>query len=184
MDRVGQDIRLALRGFRRTPGFVATAVIILALGIGMSVAMFTLFRTVLVRQLPVVDQDRVVVMWTYAADPTADAVTGTKDLSVVRAESRTMSAIAAVAHWPATSTPFEYGQSSVELKRGMVTGNFFEVLGVRPALGRLFNAGDDEPAGLPPTDVSITRALVLSYSAWARSSAVTRRWWAATWWSR
>ncbi len=53
MDRVGQDIRLALRGFRRTPGFVATAVIILALGIGMSVAMFTLFRTVLVRQLPV-----------------------------------------------------------------------------------------------------------------------------------
>jgi predicted permease len=166
MDRVRQDIRLALRGFRRTTGFVATAVIILALGIGMSVAMFTLFRTVLVRQLPVVDQDRVVVMWTYAADPAADAVTGTKDLSVVRSESRTMSAIAAVAHWPATSTPFEYGQSSVELKRGMVTGNFFEVLGVRPALGRLFNAGDDEPAGVPPTDVSITRALVLSYSAW------------------
>ncbi|HEY9426721.1 MAG TPA: hypothetical protein VIR34_06170 [Gemmatimonadaceae bacterium] len=85
MDRVRQDIRLALRGFRRTPGFVATAVIILALGIGMSVAMFTLFRTVLVRQLPVVDQDRVVVMWTYAGDPTADAVTGTKGLSVVRA---------------------------------------------------------------------------------------------------
>jgi predicted permease len=166
MDRIQQDIRLALRGFRRTPGFVATAVIILALGIGMSVAMFTVFRTVLVRQLPVVGQDRVVVMWTYGSDAAADIVTGTKDLSVVRDESRTMSAIAAVAHWPATSTPFEYGQSSIELKRGMVTGNFFELLGVRPALGRLFSPGDDEPAGAPPTDVSITRALVLSYSAW------------------
>ncbi|HET7551106.1 MAG TPA: ABC transporter permease [Gemmatimonadaceae bacterium] len=166
MGRTWQDIRLALRGFRRTPGFVATAVIILALGIGMSVAMFTVFRTVLVRQLPVVGQDRVVVMWTYGSDAAADIVTGTKDLSVVRDESRTMSAIAAVAHWPATSTPFEYGQSSIELKRGMVTGNFFELLGVRPALGRLFSPGDDEPAGAPPTDVSITRALVLSYSAW------------------
>jgi predicted permease len=166
MGRTWQDIRLALRGFRRTPGFVATAVTILALGIGMSVAMFTVFRTVLVRQLPVVDQDRVVVMWTYAADPATDAVTGTKDISVVRQESRTMSAIAALAHWPASSTPFEYGQSSVELKRGMVTGNFFEVLGVRPVLGRLFNPGDDEPPGASPTDASFTRALVLSYGAW------------------
>lgn len=166
MGRSWQDIRLALRGFRRTPGFVVTAVVILALGIGMSVAMFTVFRTVLVRQLPVVGQDRVVIMWTYATDPTTDAVTGTKDLSVVRAESRTMSAIAAVAHWPAASTPFEYGQSSVELKRGMVTGNFFEVLGVRPVLGRLFNTGDDEPAGVPPSAATTTRALVLSYSAW------------------
>src|SRR5690348_17858049 len=126
MGRTWQDIRLALRGFRRTPGFVATAVIILALGIGMSVAMFTVFRTVLVRRLPVVDQDRVVVMWTYVADPNTDVVTGTQDLAVVRRESRTMREIAAVAHWPATPAPFAYGERSVELNRGMVTGNFFD----------------------------------------------------------
>src|SRR3954471_19044829 len=109
MDRLSQDIRIALRGFRRSPSFVATAVIILALGIGMSVAMFTVFRTVLVRRLPVIDQDRVVVMWTYRADPATDYVSGTKELSIVRKESRTMRDIAAVAHWPATSSPFRYG---------------------------------------------------------------------------
>ena len=59
MSRIWQDVRFALRGFRRSPSFFLTAVIILGLGIGMSVAMFTVFRTVLVRRLPVVDQDRV-----------------------------------------------------------------------------------------------------------------------------
>ena len=166
MHRTWQDIRLALRGFRRTPSFVATAVIILALGIGMSVAMFTVFRTVLVRRLPVVGQDRIVVMWTYAADPATDVVTGTKDLSVVRQESRTMRDIAAVAHWPATSSPFTYGQQSVELNRGMVTGNFFDVLGVRPALGRLMRPSDDEPPGASPANPRGAHALVLSYHAW------------------
>src|SRR5690348_15192281 len=166
MGRTWQDIRLALRGFRRTPGFVATAVIILALGIGMSVAMFTVFRTVLVRRLPVVDQDRVVIMWTHAGDENTDVVTGTKELSVVRKESRTMRDIAAVAHWPATSSPFTYGQQSVELNRGMVTGNFFDVLGVRPALGRLMRPSDDEPPGASPADPRGAHALVLSYHAW------------------
>jgi len=157
---------LALRGFRRAPGFFAVAVVIVALGIGMSVAIFSVFRTVLVRRLPVVDQDRIVVMWTYTSEPATDVATGTKELSVVRQESRTMRAIAAVAHWPATSSPFEYGDRSIELNRGMVTGNFFDVLGARPALGRLFNPGDDEVAGASPADSRTTRALVLSYRAW------------------
>src|SRR5689334_23817024 len=97
-DGIAREFRFTLRGIRRSPGFFATAVVIVGLGIGMSVAMFTVFRTVLVRRLPVVEQDRVVVMWTYGADPGADLVTGTKDLSIVRRESRTMREIAAVAH--------------------------------------------------------------------------------------
>jgi hypothetical protein len=76
MDRLRQDLRFALRGFRRTPGFFITAPTILALGIGMSVAIFTVFRTVLIRKLPVVDQDRVVVMWTYRSDPKVEAAAG------------------------------------------------------------------------------------------------------------
>src|ERR1043165_7158111 len=106
MHRLTQDLTFARRGFRRTPGFFVTAVIILGLGIGMSVAMFSVFRTVLLRRLPVVDQDRVAVMWTYRDDPHADYVAGTKELSVVRRESRSMVDIAAVAHWPATESPF------------------------------------------------------------------------------
>jgi len=160
-------ISLALRGFRRSPGFFAVAVLIVGLGIGMSVAMFSVFRTVLVRRLPVVDQDRIVVMWTYASDPNTEVSLGTKELSVVRRESRTMREIAAIAHWPATSSPFEYGDRRIELNRGMVTGNFFDVLGARPSLGRLFTPGDDEAPGSSWWNTQhVSRALVLSYRAW------------------
>jgi len=160
-------ISLALRGFRRTPGFFAVAVVIVGLGIGMSVAIFSVFRTVLVRRLPVVDQDRIVVMWTYATEPNTEVSLGTKELSVVRKESQTMREIAAIAHWPATSSPFEYGDRSIELNRGMVTGNFFDVLGARPSLGRLFNPGDDEAPGSSWWNTQhVSRALVLSYRAW------------------
>src|SRR5256886_15639391 len=119
MNRFSQAVRYTVRAFRRTPAFFVTAVVILAIGIGMSVAMFSVFRTVLVRRLPVVEQDRVVVMWTYVSDPNTDVVTGTKDLSVVRRESRTMREIAAVAHWPASPLPFQNGDRSLELNRGM-----------------------------------------------------------------
>src|SRR4029453_17092644 len=163
MSAMSHELRFALRGLRRAPGFFATAVTILALGVGMSAAMFSLFRTVLVRRLPVVDQDRIVVMWTYASDPNTEVSLGTKELSVVRQESKTMREIAAIAHWPATSSPFQYGEQAIELNRGMVTGNFFAVLGARPALGRLFRPSDDEVPRMSPTD---TRALVLSYRAW------------------
>jgi putative ABC transport system permease protein len=176
---IPHDLRFAVRGFRRAPGFFLTAVVVLALGIGMSVTMFTVFRTVLVRRLPVVDQERVVVLWTYASDPTAEVSAGTKAHSVVRRESRTMREVAAVAHWPATSSPFEYGDRPVELNRGMVTGNFFEVLGARPALGRLFRPGDDEVPGSSLGESRSPRALVISYRAWrekfgADSSVVGR----------
>ena len=157
------EIRFATRAIRRTPGFFAIAVTILALGVGMSAAMFSLFRTVLVRQLPVVDQDRIVVMWTYSTDPNTEVSLGTKQHSVVRQESRTLRDVAAIAHWPATAAAFKYGDASLELNRGMVTGNFFDVLGSRPALGRLFKPSDDEVPGMPLT---ATRALVLSYRAW------------------
>src|ERR1700742_1907034 len=100
LDRLAGDLRLALRGFRRTPGFFVTAVLILGLGIGMSVAMFTVFRTVLVQRLPVVDQDRIAVMWTHRT-PGVEYAAGTKELAVVRRESKTMRDIAAVAHYPA-----------------------------------------------------------------------------------
>src|SRR6185503_13631411 len=166
LDRLVSDGRFALRGFRRTPGFFVTAVLILGLGIGMSVAMFTVFRTVLVRRLPVTDQDHVVVMWTYRNDPSADYAVGTKELSVVRKQSHTMRDIAAVAHWPATPYPFIDGNRSVTLNRGMVTGNFFDVLGVRPALGRLMKPSDDYPDGSLQRSNQAPSAMVLSYRAW------------------
>ncbi len=175
------DLRFALRGLRRTPAFFVTATIILGLGIGMSVAIFTVFRTVLLRRLPVTDQDRIAVMWTYRTDPSVDYVVGTKDLAPVRRASKTTRDMAAVAHWPATASPFIDGDRSLTLNRGMVTGNFFQVLGARPALGRLFTPDDDVPPGeLPAVSAARVQPLVLSYRAWREkfggdSSVIGRR---------
>lgn len=165
MDRLKQDLNSALRGFRRTPTFFVTAVAILGLGIGMSVAMFTVFRTVLVRRLPVMDQDRVVVMWTYR-DPTVEFAPGTKDLAAFRRETRTLRDVAGVAHWPTSPAPMMYGTRSVPLNRSLVTGNFFELLGVKPVLGRLLRPSDDAVGMDDRAGSDVSKVLVLSYGAW------------------
>ena len=62
IERIWRDVRLALRSLRRSPTFTVTTIAILALGIGMSTAMFTIYKTVLIDRLPIVAQDRLVVM--------------------------------------------------------------------------------------------------------------------------
>ena len=163
------DARLAMRGFRRTPGFFVTAVIILGTGIGASVAMFAVFRTVLVKQLPVRDQDRIVVMWTYRT-PGSDYAPDPHLLAPFRRTSRTLSELAGVAHWGATTAPFTIGDRTFAMKQGMVTANFFDVLGARPLLGDFFHRGDEETAFAPlGVDGGMTRRkIVLAYDAWRK----------------
>jgi hypothetical protein len=98
----------------------------------MSVAIFSVFRTVLVRR-----RGRRSGPHRRDVDVRVDPNTEVSRHQGDRSwrESRTMREIAAIAHWPATSS-FEYGDRAIELNRGMVTGNFFDVLGARPALGR------------------------------------------------
>ena len=160
MDRVIQDIRIALRGFGRAPAFTATAMLILAVGIGMAVAMFTVYDAVLLRTLPVRDQDRVVELYTYRGDPNADYYLLREDLPKVAATSRTMRDVAGVAHWGAPGAPLVDGDRPLVLHRTTVTGNFFGVLGTRAALGRLVEPSDETPGAEP--------VLVLSYGAWRK----------------
>jgi len=96
---VTHDFRIALRGFRRSPSFTITAVLILAIGIGMAVAMFTVFDAVVLRPLPVVNPDRVVELFTYKGDPNTDYYVLRQDLRKVAAESKTMRDVAGVVHW-------------------------------------------------------------------------------------
>ena len=163
------DARLALRGFRRTPGFFVTAALILGIGIGASVAMFAVFRTVLVKKLPVRDQDRIVVMWTYRT-PGSDYAPDPHLLAPFRHSSRTLSEFAGVAHWGAATSPFTIGDRTLAMKQGMVTANFFDVLGARPLLGSFFHR-DDEETGLAPFVVDAgppRRKIVLAYDAWRK----------------
>src|SRR3954467_14526165 len=172
-DHLQGDARLALRGFRRTPGVFATAVIILATGIGASVAMFAVFRTVLVKKLPVRDQDRIVVMWTYRT-PGSDYAPDPHLLAPFRRASRTVSEFAGVAHWGATTAPFTIGDRTFAMKQAMVTANFFDVLGTRPALGSFFHRDDEETAFAPlgvngGVNGGIPQGkIVLAYDAWRR----------------
>ena len=168
-DSVRSDARLALRGFRRTPGFFVTAVIILGIGIGSSVAMFAVFQTVLVKTLPVRDQDRIVVMWTYRS-PGSDYAPDPRLLAPFRRSSRTLSEFAGVAHWGATTAPFTLGDRTFAMKQGMVTANFFDVLGAHPMLGGFFHR-DDEETAFAPLGVDgglVQRKIVLAYDAWRK----------------
>jgi putative ABC transport system permease protein len=153
--RLWQDARLALRGFRRSPTFTVTAVLILGIGIGVAAAMWAVCSAVLVRPLPVADQDRII-------EPRARDAAGV-DLSMSLQEaqqlarsSRTMTEVAAFAHWGAVTTAFTDGDRSINIYGAQVTGNFFEVLGTRPFLGRL----------LRPEDDSTSHVIVLSYGTW------------------
>jgi ABC-type lipoprotein release transport system permease subunit len=157
MIRLPQDVRVALRGYQRTPGFALTVLAILGLGIGMSTAMFTTFDTVLIRRLPVRDQDRLVVMWPYRVRG-SELAPPVGDLSDIERSSQTVSGAAGVSHWGASATPYLDGDRTVRLQTAFATTNLFDVLGVQPVRGRLFRA-TDYPIGS-------AHVVVLSYRTW------------------
>jgi len=158
MNRLWQDARVALRGFRRSPTFAVTAILILGVGIGMATAMWTVFNAVLLRPLPVRDADRIVLL--RALDQSGVEVSfEPSEIDVILRSSRTMRGVAGVVHWSRPSPlPLIDGDHTIELASMLVTGNLFDILGAKPALGRL----------LQPTDDSISRVMVLSYDTWRR----------------
>jgi putative ABC transport system permease protein len=162
MKRLAQDIRYALRGFRRTPTFVVAVVTILGLGIGATVAMITTVQAILLRRLPVVEQDRIAVLWPYR-EPGAELAPPATDLPELRRASRTMRDVAGVAHYGTWTAPFLDGDRTIVLATTPVSGNYFDVLGARPALGRLLRPEDEEPGR--------QRIVVLGYGFWQRQFA-------------
>ncbi len=157
MDRLGQDLRIAIRGLRRSLTFTVATVLILGLGIGMAAAMVTTFRTILLRRLPVTDQNLLAVLWTYQVPSVEFSVQAGHLPEILRA-SHTMHGLAGVAHWGAADLPLTDGDRTIVLRTLAVTANYFDVLGVRPVVGRFFKA-EDADSGAP-------EVRVLSYRAW------------------
>jgi hypothetical protein len=91
---------------------------------------------------------------------------GTKELATIRHDSRTMRDIAGVAHWPAAGAPWLDGDRPITLGKSLVTGNFFDVLGVKPALGRLLRPSDDDVGQFTLDGSHSSKVIVLSYGAW------------------
>src|SRR6266480_1248481 len=153
------DLRIALRGLRRAPTFTATAVLTLGVGIGMAVAVLTVFDAVLLQPLPVRDQGDLVAPRAFDLSGVEVAL-WPEELEQLRHDSRALRDVAGVVHWAPSPHPFLDGDRTIVLDRSIVTGNFFELLGARPALGRLLRP-DDDVAGAAP-------AIVLGYGAWQR----------------
>ncbi|HMA22415.1 MAG TPA: ABC transporter permease, partial [Gemmatimonadaceae bacterium] len=154
-----QDARFAIRGFRRTPGFAVATTLILAIGIGMAAATITVYDAVLLRKLPVVAQDRVVLP--RVIDRVGVAVDLFRpQVAALARDAHTMRGVAGVVHFGAVEEPLSDGDRSVVLRITMVSGNFFDVLGTRPHVGRLIGSSDDLAGA--------KYAMVLSYGAWQR----------------
>jgi putative ABC transport system permease protein len=133
-----QDARYALRGMRRSPGFVAVVLATLALGIGLNTAIFSVVYAVLLQPLPFADPERLVSVanrWNGAPE----ARLSDPEYLDYAEQTRTMMLAAA-----ATSSVNLTGDAadSERVAAAGVTTNFFEVVGVRPAIGRPFDASD------------------------------------------
>ena len=147
------DLRYAARTLRRNPGFFAMAVLSLALGIGANTAIFTLFDALLLRPLPVDHPERLFRL-TFGLGSDAGAQHDFLDL--VRANAQTVSGVF-TSVGGRTRLFLAMDGSEYRALGGMASGGY-DVLGLRPALGRLLTAGDDRP-GAP-------RVAVISYRYW------------------
>ncbi len=165
MGKFLQDLKYALRTLGKNPGFTLVAIITLALGIGANTAIFSLTDQVLLRMLPVERPTELVILrspgpspgrnWNDGPGGTSFSYPAYKDL---RDQNQIFSGLLA-----RFSTQVSVAaQGSSELADGeLVTGNYFTVLGVQPAMGRVFGAEDETAPGANPV-------AVLSYGYWKR----------------
>jgi predicted permease len=152
---LSEDLRYAVRMLAKTPGFTLTALLTLALGIGANTAIFSVANALLLRPMPYQDADDLVIV-TNARGPNR------RPFSYLRAmflqqHSRSLTGLA-----PFMSANFNMtGRGEPEQLPAVRVGwNFFEVLGVRPTLGRTFTPDDDKPGGRP--------VVLISESLWKR----------------
>ena len=154
METLDKDIRYALRGLRRSPGFTAAAVLSLALGIGANTAIFSMFHTLMMRMLPVSNPQQLVLMYRtgawgrgFSSYPLYREIAKRTDLfSGVLARSGI--------------EKVRFGSGGQEtVWREFVSGNYFSLLGVRPAIGRVFTDDDNRTPHAHPL-------AVLNYDFW------------------
>lgn len=159
-----RDLSYSARSLGRAPAFSITSVLILGLAIGMSTAMFTVFRAVLVERMPVRQQDRIVELSGVAGGAAREVPIMPAQLRRLRAQSRTLQSVAGIAHWRVLGEALVDGDRRLSLREAVVTDDFFDVVGANPVLGRLFQKGDAVPWGANTTGTGVP--VVLSHSAW------------------
>ena len=150
------DIRYGIRLLRRTPAFTTAAIATLALGIGVTIAIFNVIDAVLLRPTPYPDIARLVMLWeTDRASGTMREPASFPDLLDFQARSRTTDRIGAIMAVDGNLVPTT--GDPMRLAALAVTPEILELLGVRPTAGRLLSAADDAPG--PPGPVLISERL-------------------------
>ncbi|HEX8894050.1 MAG TPA: ABC transporter permease, partial [Terriglobales bacterium] len=156
MRTITQDVRYALRGLKKNPGFAAVAVLTLALGIGANSAMFSIINAVLLRPLPYHDPQNLVLLsehWPQFPRLSLSYL-NYKDW---RDQSRSFEAVGAVRNFVMTMTGIDEAE---RIPAQDVTASLFGLLGVQPELGRPFDATEDKPGARP--------VVLISRSLWQR----------------
>jgi len=158
LESMGRDLRYSVRTLRRTPGFTSIAVVVMALGIGANVALFTVVRSVLLKPLPFADPGRLLALYERPHDGLYNSIAG----GIFR-------------EWQRNNQSFEHmaviqdseyelsganGQLPELIKGANCSWELLSTLGVRPALGRDFTASDDNP--------SAEGTVIMSWSLWQR----------------
>lgn len=165
MGHVIQDVRYALRMLRKSAGFTVIAILTLAIGIGASTAIFSLLDQVLLRRLPVQKPEELVVLRSPGSTPGRRWSDGDLGQSfsypmykALREQNKVLAGLLA-RYVAGVSTTYQGTSDLAQCE--LVSGNYFEVLGVRPALGRVFTMNDEQAPGSNPV-------VVLSHGYWQR----------------
>jgi predicted permease len=159
MSKLTQDLRFALRSFRKSPVFATVAIASLALGIGANTAIFTLMDQILLRMLPVKDPEQLVQL--DQKGPNQGSIHGERMFSYpmykdFRDRNEVFSGVLARFM---TDVSMTHKQQTERVRAEVVTGNYFDVLGLGAAAGRMITPDDDRTPGAHPV-------AVLSHSLW------------------
>ncbi|HSF16196.1 MAG TPA: ABC transporter permease [Vicinamibacteria bacterium] len=153
---LGDDLRFAARKLASSPGFTAATVLILAVGIGATSAIFTLVHAVLLRPLPFREPERLVNISLHSDSDGASGTLSVADFSFLRAQARTLESTGVL--FVRRSFQISGGERPIRIAGALVSAEFFSTLGVRPFMGQLFRPGDDRE-GEP-------RRVVISHRFW------------------
>ena len=155
-DDIWQDLRYVARTLRRAPSFAVVAVVSLALGVGANAVVFSVVDAVILRPLPIARPEEVVYV-----QPNFYTSFSYPNFRDVAARATRLSGMAG---YSLTQVAISTDQQAERVWSFLVTANYFDLLGVRPAVGRLFASDDDRAAGATPQ-------VVLSHPAWQRRFA-------------
>src|SRR5215470_7306180 len=154
------DLRLALRGLRRSPLFSTVAILSLALGIGANTAIFTLLDQILLRKLPVSHPEQLVMLFQRGSHNGSNMGTRMHSYPIYQDIQQRAEPLAEVMCRRLVPASVSLDNRTERVQAEMVSGNYFTMLGVKPAIGRVFNSAEDDRAymGHP--------VVVLGYDYW------------------